>query len=344
MLLSSTTDTIQATLSVATSSVDYTIAYAVGDKTTSPMAVKDGDTVSGNITAVGPTTVLGSPAAANDRWQIIAMEFSNIHATIPVDLTVTYVKAGGAARRMKKVTLLPGESLARDKNGIWFHYDANGGVKTALAAPSTRVVLTAGTGATYTTPAGCRAIDVECVGGGGAGGGSASVAASGGAGGGGGSGGITRKLFSPPAATYTYTVGAAGAAGAAGANNGGAGGDTTFGTLTAKGGSGGIAAAAAAATRALGGAGGVVGSGGDINGAGEPGRTGIVSTAALVASGAGGPSEAGGGAPGVTAQGNGVAAAANSGGGGSGGAMVNAGAAVAGGAGGSGIVIVTEYY
>jgi hypothetical protein len=309
MLLSSTTDTIQATLSVATSSVDYTIAYAVGDKTTSPMAVKAGDTVSGNITAVGPTTVLGSPAAANDRWQIIAMEFSNIHATIPVDLTVTYVKAGGAARRMKKVTLLPGESLARDKNGIWFHYDANGGVKTALAAPSTRVVLTAGTGATYTTPAGCRAIDVECVGGGGAGGGSASVAASGGAGGGGGSGGITRKLFSPPAATYTYTVGAAGAAGAAGANNGGA-----------------------------------VGSGGDINGAGEPGRTGIVSTAALVASGAGGPSEAGGGAPGVTAQGNGVAAAANSGGGGSGGAMVNAGAAVAGGAGGSGIVIVTEYY
>jgi hypothetical protein len=344
MLLSSTTDVI----TLDTSSIADTVAivhYAVADKTSSPMVMKDADTKSTVSTTIqAALDISGSPAAANDRWQIIGIKIINYHATTSNVVEVKYKKGAGTARRLKKATLLPGETLEMDKNGVWFKYSSEAGVYSAQAMPSTRVVLTAGTGATYTTPSGCRAIDVEVIGGGGAGGGASSVASAGGAGGGGGSGGITRKLFSPPSATYLYTIGAGGAAGAAGANAGGNGGDTTFGTLTAKGGSGGAGCTSAAATRALGGAGGVVGSGGDLNGAGEPGRTGIVSTAALVATGAGGPSEAGGGAPGVIAQGAGTAASANSGGGGSGGASVSAGAAVAGGAGGSGVIIVTEYY
>lgn len=342
MLLSSTTDQISM-ITGSAGSIDYAVVYAIGDKTSSPMVIKDADTSAGNIATATTTNISGSPGAANDRWSVTEISIRNAHATVANDITIQYIKVGATARTLIKVNLLPGEKLQGDKNGVWFKYDATGGVKTALSAPSTRVVLTAGSGATYTTPAGCRAIDVEVIAGGGAGGGATSVAASGGGGGGGGSGGITRKLFSPPAASYLYTIGAGGTPGAAGAA-GGAGADSTFGTLTAKGGSGGAFAASAAATRALGGAGGVVGSGGDINGAGEPGRTGFNTTAALVASGAGGPSEAGGGAPGVIAQGAGVAAAANSGGGGSGGASISAGAAVAGGAGGSGVIIVTEYY
>lgn len=345
LILSSTTDKLEVVTTLPTATLDYLTNRAKLDLSVNPPVVNDADTKTGVITgASAGTDITGSPASATDRWEIGIITLRNTHATLPADPLLRYVKAGGTARELFKVILQAQEMLVRDKAGVWFKYDSTGAVKTALAIPSTRVVLASGTAATYTTPAGCRAIDVDVIAGGGAGGGSSSVAASGGAGGGGGSGGITRKLIASPSSTYTYTVGAGGTAGAAGANAGNAGADSTFGTLTAKGGAGGAGCTAAAATRALGGAGGIAGSGGDINGPGEPGRTGVVMTAALVASGAGGPSEAGGGAPGVIAQGAGTAAANNSGGGGSGGASVSAGAAVAGGAGGSGVIIVTEYY
>lgn len=344
MLLSSTTDLITLDTS-STADVVAIVHYSIGDKTTSPMVIKDADTKSTVSTTIqSALDISGSPAAANDRWKILGIKIINYHASASNAVEIKYKKGAGTARRLKKATLLAGETLEMDEHGVWFKSTSEAGVYSAQAMPSTRTVLTSGSAATYTTPAGCRAIDVEVIGGGGAGGGASSVASAGGAGGGGGSGGITRKLFSPPSATYTYTIGAGGTPGAAGANAGGNGADTTFGTLTAKGGTGGGGCTSAAATRALGGAGGVAGSGGDINGPGEPGRTGIVSTAALVASGSGGPSEAGGGAPGVIAQGAGTAAVANSGGGGSGGASVSAGVAVAGGAGGTGVIIVTEYY
>ncbi len=98
--------------------------------------------------------------------------------------------------------------------------------------------LTSGTGATYTTPAGVRALYVEVVGGGGGGGGVDGVGAgSGAAGGGGGGGGCGAILITSPAASYTYTIGAGGTGGAAGANNGTNGGNSTFsdGTLTVTG-------------------------------------------------------------------------------------------------------------
>jgi hypothetical protein len=344
MLLSSTTDLVTAD-TTSTADVVFIVEYAIGDKTTSPMVIKDADTkVTVSTTIQAALDISGSPAAANDRWQINRLRAINYHASASNSVEIKYKKGAATARRVKKATLLAGETLEMDKNGVWFKYTSEVGVYQAAAIPGTRVVLASGSAATYTTPSGCRAIEGECIAGGGAGGGSSSVAASGGGGGGGGSGGYTKKLFSPPAATYTYTIGAGGTAGAAGANAGNNGADTTFGTLTAKGGTGGAGVVAAAATRALGGAGGGAGSGGDINAPGEPGGIGVNPTAALVASGAGAPSLLGGGANGVIAQGNGVAAGANTGGGGSGGASVSAGAAVAGGPGGSGIIIVTEFY
>src|SRR5215471_6876261 len=66
---------------------------------------------------------------------------------------------------------------------------------TGQGTPPTRTVFTSGSG-TYTTPAGCKAIFVECVGGGGAGGGAAALSAGqGGAGGGGGGGGYSASII-----------------------------------------------------------------------------------------------------------------------------------------------------
>jgi hypothetical protein len=273
------------------------------------------------------------------------INLTNTHATSSCTVQLQHTVGAGTTRKLTNaITLLAGESLQFNGDGTMFVFDATGGVKTSLAAAMTVVVLTSGSAATYTTPAGCRAIRVRCVGGGGAGGGASSVASSGGGGGGGGSGSYCEKVFSPPSATYTYTIGAGGTAGTAGANAGNNGADTTFGTLTAKGGTGGAGCTSAVATRAMGGAGGVAGTGGDVNLPGEAGDNSVNTTAALVASGSGGNSKLGGGANGVSAQGAGTNAVANTGGGGSGGASVSAGAAVAGGVGGSGIIVVEEFY
>lgn len=139
MLLSSTTDKVELVTSSA-ADIDYRTEYAVGDKTASPMVVKDADTKAGTIAAVATTDVSGSPAAANDRWAITKMSFRNRHATTSNDLTVRYVKAAGTAREEIKVTLAAGEELVCDKNGVWFKYDAFGGV------------VMGGTAATSTAP------------------------------------------------------------------------------------------------------------------------------------------------------------------------------------------------
>jgi hypothetical protein len=333
MLLLDAASKLQLTLS-AVGSIDYIVSKIRNASPQTPVPTK------GNATTVAATDLCAVPGGT-DVDTVECITLCNVHATQAEDVTVNHV-GGTTVRVFKVVGLLPGEYCVWNENGTLFVYASNGALKAAQAIPSTRTTLISGAGSTYTVPAGCRAIDVECYGGGGAGGGATSVASSGGGGGGGGSGGYTRKLFSPPSATYTYTVGGGGA-GASGAV-GGSGADTTFGTLTAKGGTGGAFAASAVATRALGGAGGIAGSGGDENAPGSPGSVGLNTTAALVASGAGGSSEAGGGGNGVTAQGAGVAAVANTGAGGSGGASVSAGAAVAGGAGGSGVIVITEYY
>lgn len=199
----------------------------------------------------------------------------------------------------------------------------------------------------------------------------------------------TRTVLTSGSGTYTTPTGAnrlsvrmvgggggGGPGGGAGAANGTAGGNTTFGTLTAGGGSFG--------TQAAGGAGGTA-SGGDINiagghGAGESlsGTTGTVPGGSGAASlfggsGGGGPQGANNGYAGATntgagggGGGNGNASTPSGAGGGSGGycekiitapsatysyAVGAAGSAStggtnggAGGAGGSGLIIVDEYY
>jgi hypothetical protein len=216
----------------------------------------------------------------------------------------------------------------------------------ALKAPSTTPtvqVLTSGTGATYTTPANCRYIKIRMVGGGGGGGGT----------------------------------------GSASAGNGTAGGNTTFGSLTAYGGSGGPNGTNGGF---LGGAGGGA-SGGDLNFTGSPGLSASGNDSLnqyqmyghiggnSVFGGAGGAGTNGGGNTGGSAQSNSGSGGGSAGGGsnndaagsggaggylekmitspsstytytvGSGGAGGTAGTnGGTGGAGGSGIIIVEEFY
>lgn len=127
----------------------------------------------------------------------------------------------------------------------WTFLDNSGRIKELLQAAGinpTRTVYSAAASGTYTTPQGCTAILVECVG---AGGGSSGCAASGttsqgslGAGGGGGA--YAAKLIKNPSASYAYVVGAGGSAGTFN-TGGGNGTDTTFGStiVVAKAGSGG---------------------------------------------------------------------------------------------------------
>jgi hypothetical protein len=198
-----------------------------------------------------------------------------------------------------------------------------------LRAPQ---LLTSGT--SYTTPANCNNIYVECVGGGGGGG--ASNNTLGGIGGsGGGGGGFTAKFFSvSPSTSYSYAIGGGG-------GFQGTGGTTTFTvggtTISAFGGAGGIGQYAGPAGNPGGGGG--SSSGGDINLKGNGGEG--VSFAVNYMSGAGGGgagSLGGGGGPGVYYSGR--IDGGEYGGGGAGG---NGTAGPSGSLGGQGAIRIWEY-
>lgn len=213
-------------------------------------------------------------------------------------------------------------------------------------------ILTSGTAATYTTPAGITSLLVEAVGPGGGGGGGAISTGGGVAGGGGGGGGYCRLWIAAAGASYTYTVGAGGAGGTAGNNAGSNGATQTLfsgtGASMAAGqglGGGGSAISTTSASRGnLGGGG--ASSGGNVNITGGDGNYGYTTNAAGAGFSVGGY---GGGtflAPGAVynpAVATGTTAIANSGAGGSGAGAVNNGSAFAGGAGATGIIIVWEF-
>jgi len=217
----------------------------------------------------------------------------------------------------------------------------------------TRQIFTSGTG-TYTTPAGCRAILVECVGAGGGGGGCNTVSAGQvSAGGGGGGGSYSASLISNPVASYAYQVGAGCAGGAAGANPGAtpaAANDTTFGAslVVAKAGGPGQGNTSGAITQVTQGGSPAVG----VNGTGDLRIDGSGGGAAIcVAAGQGVSGPGGAGAVYGSAR-NGTASAGassgqtgtNYGGGGSGGIRTAATGTQAGGNGAGGLIIVTEFY
>ena len=215
----------------------------------------------------------------------------------------------------------------------------------------TITVLTSGTAATYTTPAGVTYLKVRGVGPGGGGGGCATAGAAAASGEGGSSGAYFEKLIRTQSATYTYTIGVGGAGGTAG-NNPGADGSAatsfTDGTLTlsaaaGKGGSGGGAAASPLFTGSLA-TGGVTATGGDINLPGSAGGLRFVGSASQGSGGAGGASHLGASVRNAVNSSAVGVVGANYGSGGSGGQDINGTAARAGGAGSNGVIIIEEFY
>lgn len=349
MILASTTDKLTVDMS-STADIVAIIEYAIGDKTSSPMVIKDADTkVFFSISATAAQDLLGAFPGANERWQITKATFINIHASASNTLGLKYIKAGGTARAWcPPFTLAAGESVECDKNGVWFAYDAGRRVKVGGVAGAFIAQTEFSAGTTFTTGPNTNKIILRMVGAGGGGSGCTSVAAAAAAGGGGGAGGYAEKEFPvTPNTAYTYAIGAAGtgASGAAG-NNGG---DTTFTgpgavTVTAKGGSGApIGTAATTLVARAGGAGGTVSTGGDVNSGGAPGDGGVTLIVAtpILLSGNGGSSQFGSGGLGLVAAGNG-----NNGlgfGAGGGGSATGASAVRTGGNGTGGFIVVEEY-
>ena len=211
------------------------------------------------------------------------------------------------------------------------------GISTAAAGRLLRApqVLTSGT--SYTTPAGCNSIYVECVGGGGYGGSVTNNGTAGPrAGGGGGAGSYCAKLFSvSPSTAYSYAIGAGGIASTTTNGN-----PTTFtvGGTTITAGRGLNGNTPPYSGFGLPGAGGTA-SNGDINATGNPGSMGAVD-ATQGGGGPGGGSFFGGG--GLPAGSGTVGNNGANGGGGSGACHINSGN-VNGGNGGAGIIRVWEY-
>jgi hypothetical protein len=295
------------------------------------------------ITTSTATKITTDPANDNDDL-VTEISIANIDASITSLVTLTHKIAAGTARTIfKNVALKPGDHLEYGSNGVWMHYDQTLGVYTALAIALSRTTILSGSG-TYTPPVGCRAINVRAGGGGGGAGGVPTGSSTASVSGGGGSGGYREALISPPASSYSYAVGPGGNGGAAGANAGTAGTDTTFGSITAKGGTNAAAGIAAGTTvlPAAGGAGGTIGSGGDFGATGEPGTPGLRVSGTAGMGGNGGSQFFGSGGAGATAAGAGGNAAANScaGGGGS----LSTSTAQAGGNGGSGIIVIDEMF
>lgn len=211
----------------------------------------------------------------------------------------------------------------------------------------TVTVLSSGSGATYSTPAGVLALLVELIGGGASGGGVSGAASNSAASGGGGSGGYARKLYSAPVSSYTYTVGTGGSAPTAGANNGNNGNATTWNdgstTVTANGGNGGGSMAFGTSVNlSQPGGGAAISTNGDVNAGGSPGGPGIRTASNAGVGGNGGSGPFGGGGSGVVNVGAGAAGSGPGSGGA--GAVTKDATNRSGGAGSDGVIIVWEFY
>jgi hypothetical protein len=242
-ILNSATDKLQlATSSTADINVHASWVDDLAD------AMTPGKTNTAIVTAT-TTDIVATPAASTIR-NIKFLSIRNKHASSPNTVTVIY-NANGTQYELMKMTLLAGEALVM-REGVWFHYDTNGGVYPYTAQPQVDVQTFTATGAnTWTKPTtfSPKTVLVKCWGAGGGGGAGASLAtavvAKGGAGGGGGA--FVRELLlaADCGATETVTIGTGGTAGAKGAagaagGDGGIGGTTSFGPkVLAYGGGGG---------------------------------------------------------------------------------------------------------
>jgi hypothetical protein len=334
---------------VLTRATDFNTASGTGVVEGAFTVIEEGTANFGTLwieTGQGPFTI-GTTAITFTQLQVTNVNLtnghilvgnsSNIAADVAMSGDATITNAGVTAIR-SSVALAGNPTTTTQSAGdnstkiaTTAYVDA---AVTSGAAPTFQY-LTSGSSATYTTPANCRAIHVEMVGGGGGGGGG---------GGNGGTGGDT--IFNS-----VHAKGGGGGGGSTGSGVGGTGGTGGTGSATQRFvGNGGSVGNAYTAANVFSGSG-----GGSVFGGGAAGQ--LENTTGI----AGGTNTGGGGSGGASSGGT----SQGSGGGGAGeyvileisspaatytytigaaGAAGTVGAGRAGGAGGSGFCKVTEYY
>lgn len=214
-----------------------------------------------------------------------------------------------------------------------------------LTGPRSVSVLTSGTAATYTVPAGINRLKVRAQGPGGGGGGGDGGSSQVGVGRGGYAGAYAEKIYSvTPGQTLTYTVPAGGAGGAAGNNAGTDGGNTLFdeggSVVTAPGGTGGTSMAAGTTLTVTGASTLLLATGGDLNLPTMPAQRGVrLSGTSWIPSRGASCLLGAGGNDGFNAAGSAGEGYGAGGGGGSSDSVTDR----AGGAGAPGVIVVEEY-
>jgi hypothetical protein len=300
------------------------------------LAILSGTATAGQMLQSGAST---TPAWSTSTYPgtnavntLLYASSANVMAALATANSSVLITSAGGVPSLS--TTLPNINIGTPTAGVLTNTTGGGGLRSFQ-------ILTSGTGATYTKPAGITSIFVEGKAGGGAGGGAAGAASSTAAGGGGGEGGYFSLWVASAASTYTYTIGAGGTAGTAGNVGGNAGGNTTFSasSLSAIGGNGGNGSTSVLNT-ASGATAGVYGgtaTNGGINTRGAPGDGGFVA----LGNGCSGSGGGDGGGPGRITDGAGLDALTGYGGGGGGAFATTTNRA--GGVGFQGVIIVWEF-
>jgi len=91
-----------------------------------------GRTDTASITTATTTTVVPAPAASTQR-NVKLLSLRNAHASTACDVTVEHTD-GTNVETLMKCTLLAGESLVFDGDGLWSHYSINGEQYAAIGA------------------------------------------------------------------------------------------------------------------------------------------------------------------------------------------------------------------
>jgi len=294
----------------------------------------------GNVLTSNGTAWVSQAAATTTNASALTTGVTavNVGGTGATTLTAENVIIGNTTGAVKFVAPGTSGNVLTSNGSAWLSQAAAGG-------GGDYIMQVYGSPATWTKPAGLKAVKVTVVGGGGGGGGAASPGCSTESGGGGGGGGVAIEYLDAPAlpGPVAVTVGSGGAGGPAPGGNGVAGGTSSFGAfLSATGGGLGNGTSTPLGPSRLSGAGGA-GSGGQLNFNGGTSRVGSPSAGGLSYNPEGGESifstrvQTQSSAPGGTA-GNAY------GGGGVGAVAASPPFSFVGGAGAAGVVIVEEFY
>lgn len=120
LLLTSTSDKVQV-ITDATADVEVHASYVdYASGTITPAR-----TNTASITTATTTDVVASPGSSTQR-NVKHLNVRNNHASTAVNVTVQHTD-GTNVETLYKVNLTAGESLVFGADGIWRHYDANGG-------------------------------------------------------------------------------------------------------------------------------------------------------------------------------------------------------------------------